>query len=660
MIAFFFLLSTAGAYFVHVNSAADKRVASWNRTSCGKPGSGADIITAWGATVTPDTVAADATYPRMQMTRAASTFKTLNGLWEFQLANGFSDPPPFGQTLNQTILVPFPLEACLSGAFAWPLYSKWMFYRVLFDNPAAFAAGNTLLHFGAVDWNATVYLNGQKLGTHVGGYDGFSFDLTASGALKAASNELILAVYDPSDSGYQPNGKQRISAIPSPGGDTYVPSSGIWQTVWLEGVPSGDVLAGGYISGLKLRGDASSLYISVFTTPNTAGLAFVNVTFQGAYVTSAQGDTEGVEFVIPIPNPQLWSSAAPNLYDVSVEYRTPADNALGYTPVDKVGGYFGMRAVGTVTVGNITRPTINGEPVFFAGWLDQSWWPDGEYAAPNDAALASDVQAVLDFGLNAIRLHQKVRVFSHTGGGNPQHSLPHPSPPSPFPHPWQVNPDRWYYWADKLGVYVLQDMVQKYGGASPDTCNPFMVDLKAMMDGRGSHPCIVQWELFNEDDCWKMFDVPSVYEWAARYDPHRLIDSNSGPDGRDPLSNRLGNVSDGHSYPWPNYPMYIPGQTQMVGEFGGIGAFVDGHMWAPGQCGTYAKVDTPAEEASLYVNMTLKLLEMKAAGVSTSIYTQITDVERECDGFLNMDRTNKFDTGMMASVKAANQALINT
>jgi hypothetical protein len=236
-----------------------------------------------------------------------------------------------------------------------------------------------------------------------------------------------------------------------------------------------------------------------------------------------------------------------------------------------------------------------------AGWLDQSWWPDGEYTAPTTDALVSDVQAVLDFGLNSIRLHQK------------------------------VNPELWYAAADKLGVYILQDMVQKYGGASADTCNPFMQDLKAMMDGRYNHPSIIQIELFNEDDCWKEFDVPSVYAWAQGYDGSRLIDSNSGPDGRDPMSNRLGNVSDGHSYPWPRAPTYIAGQTQMIGEFGGIGAFVVGHEWTPGKCGTYLPASDPPTEAGIYVNMTKQLITLKQQGVSCCIYTQITDVERECD-----------------------------
>lgn len=217
------LASSVSGYFVHQHSAAHKAEAAWQRTKCGSPAVAdqADLITQWGATVTPDNVLPE--YPRPQMTRdAASTSLNLNGLWEFQLASA-DDAIPFGVTLNQTILVPFPLEACLSGAFAWPAYSKYLFYRVLFDAPAL-AAGTTLLHFGAVDWNTTVYLNGVAVGSHVGGYDGFSFDVSAQ--LAATDNELIVSVYDPSDDGAQPEGKQRISAINHPGGDTYTPSSG--------------------------------------------------------------------------------------------------------------------------------------------------------------------------------------------------------------------------------------------------------------------------------------------------------------------------------------------------------------------------------------------------------------------------------------------------
>ena len=211
---------TAGIYTVHKHSKQFSRQAAWSRTMCGSPSSKppADIITQWGSTVTPNNVHPE--YPRPQMMRdAASTFTNLNGLWEFQLGKGhigpnkegiFDDAVPFGTTLNQTILVPFPLEACLSGAFSWPAYSKFLWYRVMFDAPALSGGGpSTLLHFGAVDWNTTVYVNGGLAGSHLGGYDPFSIDI--SQWLKPQGNELILAVFDPSDEGYQVNGKQRVS-----------------------------------------------------------------------------------------------------------------------------------------------------------------------------------------------------------------------------------------------------------------------------------------------------------------------------------------------------------------------------------------------------------------------------------------------------------------
>jgi beta-galactosidase/beta-glucuronidase len=509
------------------------------RTKCGSPSKGAaqpDIVTSWGAAVTPDSVAAGFGYPRPQMTRdEASTFTSLNGLWEFELASGFNDPLPVGRTLNQTILVPFPLESCLSGAFQWPAYSQHMFYRVLFDAPAGAAKGlSTLLHFGAVDWNATAYLNGAQLGApHLGGFDAFSFDVTA--ALQPAGNELIVRVFDPSNEGAQPNGKQRISAISGPGGDTYTPSSGIWQTSWLESVPAY------HVSGLKLRGDLENLHLSVEAAPADMTFTFaVEVFFANVSVANGTGSAgAGVELVLPIPSPQLWTPAAPNLYEVIVTLMDPGA-APAFTPVDAVGSYFGMRTSALIvpaSTPNITRPALNGAPLIFAGWLDQSFWPDGQFAAPSDDALRSDLQAVKDFGLNAVRLHQK------------------------------INPQRWYLWADRLGVAVMQDFVQKYGGASPATVDLFLHDAKAAVDALYSHPSVVQWEIFNEDDCWQMFDVVAVHAWLRAYDPYRLIDTQSGPDGRDSMTNRnASDVSDGHSYPAPRLPMSVPGKYHMMGE----------------------------------------------------------------------------------------------
>ena len=354
-------------------------------------------------------------------------------------------------------------------------------------------------------------------------------------ALQPAGNELIVRVFDPSNEGAQPNGKQRISAISGPGGDTYTPSSGIWQTSWLESVPAY------HVSGLKLRGDLENLHLSVEAAPADMTFTFaVEVFFANVSVANGTGSAgAGVELVLPIPSPQLWTPAAPNLYEVIVTLMDPGA-APAFTPVDAVGSYFGMRTSALIvpaSTPNITRPALNGAPLIFAGWLDQSFWPDGQFAAPSDDALRSDLQAVKDFGLNAVRLHQK------------------------------INPQRWYLWADRLGVAVMQDFVQKYGGASPATVDLFLHDAKAAVDALYSHPSVVQWEIFNEDDCWQMFDVVAVHAWLRAYDPYRLIDTQSGPDGRDSMTNRnASDVSDGHSYPAPRLPMSVPGKYHMMGE----------------------------------------------------------------------------------------------
>jgi beta-galactosidase/beta-glucuronidase len=624
--------SAAAPYYVHQHSAEHRREAAWQRTTCGSPSSNppADIITQWGATVNPANVHPE--YPRPQLTRGdASTWKNLDGLWEFNLAAGhqdaqmsgvFDDAVPFGKQLNQTILVPFPLEACLSGAFAWPLYSMFMFYRIVFDAP--FAAGSTLLHFGAVDWNATVYVNGKQAGApHFGGYSAFGFDITAM--LAPMNNELIVAVYDPSDKGYQVNGKQRISAIAKPGGDTYTPSSGIWQTVWLENVPTAI-----HVSQLKVRADMRALFLTVMNAPlTTPGL--VNGTVfspSGAAVATFSG-ASFTEIVVPIPAPQLWHPDTPNLYTFSVTVTEPSTGVS-----DTVGSYFGMREVGkanftTSSGASVLRPTINGDFTFLSGFLDQSWWSDGEYTAPTDDALKFDLQIVKDLGMNMIRLHQK------------------------------VNPQRWYWYADTLGVVLLHDMVQKYGGATPQTVEPFMQELKDMIDGVGNHPCIIQWETFNEGDCVREFNATAVVEWTKSYDPYRLVDTNSGG----PANNlHVGDVNDIHSYPYPGQPSPSETQVAMVGEFGGIGTYTTGqHEWANGQCHTYLHVDNATVYEQTYVKMISSIIAYKdAPGLSYCVYTQTTDVENECDGMVGMDRSPKFTADQIAAIKAANLNLTAT
>eukprot|EP00698_Gefionella_okellyi_P018653 TRINITY_DN561_c0_g1_i2.p1 TRINITY_DN561_c0_g1~~TRINITY_DN561_c0_g1_i2.p1 ORF type:complete len:681 (-),score=142.19 TRINITY_DN561_c0_g1_i2:852-2894(-) len=657
-------------------------VVAWKRTQCG-PG---DQVTQWGLKVDPNNLLPE--YPRPQLVRNGASWKNLNGLWQWQAAQP-NEEPAFGKTLSGEILVPFPVESCLSGI--GETY-KWQLYRTLFDGPAC-SGCRTLLRFGAVDWQTTVWLNGHLLGNHTGGYDGFFFELTS--LLRGSDNELIVRVYDPSDEGFQPNGKQRISAITNPGGDTYTPSSGIWQTVWLEYVPAG------YIESLTILADTRSLTISAQVDGPISGEVQFDV-LDGSTVVATKVANASESINIVVPNPHLWQPSDPYLYNLRVTISTeviesyfgmrsfqlghywypgspdtgilqgidrPGNDMPGY-PItlssadpslcynlckttancaswayavpgcdsyskptcwlkDSVGGTTQnkCRVSGAMaTPGNVgSRPELNGGFTFLAGWLDQSFWPDGLYTAPSDEALAFDLQVVKTFGLNTVRLHQK------------------------------VNSERWYWYADKLGIIVMQDAVQKYGGATAATVEPFLSDLSAMITGRYNHPCIVQWEVFNEQDCYEVFNVTAAVDWVLQRDPSRLVDTNSGGGANDL---HIANVNDVHTYPWPGTPATSPTQYAMVGEFGGIGAFVAGKEWVPKQCQTYLEESTPDLEASTYIAMTKQIAAHQDA-ISCTIYTQITDVERECDGFLNYDRTNKFTDAVTQEIAAANQALIN-
>jgi len=539
----------------------------------------------------------------------ASTWTNLNGLWEWEPTT-VGASPPFGKTLNSSILVPFPVESCLSGVAPQSSAAivKSMWYRLTFD--AGSSTGNTLLHFGAVDWQATVYLNGHEIGNHTGGYDGFDFDITAG--LKAQGNELLVYAFDPSDEGVQAQGKQRISAIDNPGGDTYTPSSGIWQTVWLESVPRS------YISGIKID-QASTDTVTVTTTVTQGGTVEYEVLdpTTGKSITTGSGSS-GEAVKLTVPGARVWSTTDPYLYDLKIT--TGSDNVMSY---------FGLRTFVLGQGPKGARTLLNGKFTFMTGFLDQSWWPDGQYTAPTDEGLAYDVQAPGMFGMNMIRLHQK------------------------------VNPERWYYHADKLGVLVLQDMVQKYGHASPDLIPYFVADLKAMIVGRGNHPSIVQFETFNEGDCWSVFtkkpyDVPGIVALAKQLDPTRLVDTNSGGKANDL---KIGDVNDIHSYPYPGDPQPSKTQYGMVGEYGGIGAFVAGKEWKPKSCHTYLAKSTPAEEASTFITMAAQI-QSRVDHISASVYTQTTDLELECDGFLNYDRSNKFSDKDTVAIKAANQAII--
>ena len=615
----------APSYVVHALSATHRRPAAWSRTKCGSvkdPHNMTDIITAFGSTVTPDAVWPE--HPRPQLMRGSGSWRSLNGLWEFGLRNAL-DGVPFGETLPQTILVPFPLESCLSGAFRWPEFSLWVAYRLLFDAP--FTSGRTLLHFGAVDWNATVFLNGERATQHLGGYSGFSIDATH--LLKPTNNELIVLVYDPNGVGSAPAGKQRYTCLSEPASIWYGTVTGIWQPVWLENVPA---VA---ISKLKIHTDLERIYVRVVTDPPAPSAKVgISVFFAGQRVASDSGDA-GAEIDIEVPNPQLWTPASPNLYNLSV---TLTDAATGAS--DTVTSYAGMRTISLGSFGGATRPALNGKPIFFTGVLDQSWWPDGVYTAPNDQGLAYDFELVLSMGFNTVRAHQK-------------HGM-----------------ERWYWHADRMGILILQDapgIMVPFNGRFDSHLGMqyWQADMLAMIDEHSSHPSIVQWNLFNEDSENHLFDTgvnhTGLQELIALVRAAdatgRLVDLNTGGG-----LNRfwLGDVNDVHSYPVPVANAPNATQYSMDGEYGGMGTFAAGTAeWVQGGCFAYNAYD-PQGYVDTWLSYATKVLAYKVSpGLSSVIYTQLTDVETECDGLVSFDRSLKFNTSQVAAFATMNAKLIN-
>jgi len=320
---------------------------------------------------------------------------------------------------------------------------------------------------------------------------------------------------------------------------------------------------------------------------------------------------------VPFASP--WSPESPMLYDLLVSMEE-----------DSILGYFGLRTFELGRVVGRVHPLLNGDYTFLIGFLDQSWWPDGQYTAPSDEALEYDLKAAKMFGMNMVRLHQK------------------------------VNPERWYYHADRHGLVVFQDMVQKNDGATAETIPYFVQDMKSTIAGRGNHPSILQWDIFNELDCVKVFDTPpydveGMVDVAQKLDPTRLVDTDSGP----PNFWRKADVNDLHVYPGP-WLMPSPSEDEyaMVGEFGGGGIAVEGREWVPGGCNSHLELSSAAALAEKYIGWA-KLFEKNIHNVSAAVYTQLTDVELECDGFLNYDRSQKLNSAQTRAIREANAAIVS-
>ncbi len=563
-----------------------------------KPAKG-PLTTRWSKDVSAERVLPE--YPRPQLVR--KDWQNLNGVW--QLAFGKDgDTVPAGKDLPERILVPFPVESALSGVMK---HGDQLWYRRTFTVPEKWAGQRVLLHFGAVDWETTVYVNGKKVGDHRGGYDPFTFDITEQ-VLKpgkpSAEQELIVHVKDPTNSGTQPRGKQVLK----PGGIYYTPTTGIWQTVWLEPVPASS------IAGLKIVPDsAGKVRVTVQTRGEKGGekgthLISLEVRAGGKVEATGKGEV-GKPIEVTIAKPKLWSPETPFLYDLSVKLL--ADDGKDGKTVDRVESYFGMRKIEVrKDTKGVNRILLNGQPVFQVGLLDQGFWPDGLYTAPTDEALRFDVEMHKKLGFNLSRKHVK------------------------------VEPARWYYWCDKLGLLVWQDMpsgdksVAKGKGEikrTPESAKQFELELERMLDHLHNYPCIVLWVVFNEG--WGQFDTERMTRWTKQRDPTRLVCCASGWNDM-----KCGDVHDIHVYPGPGAPPLEEGRAGVLGEFGGLGLGVDGHTWTDktwGYQGTASKDDL-TRRYELLLKRVWDLKEKK--GLNAAVYTQLTDVETEANGLLTYDR----------------------
>ena len=576
---------------------------------------GNKIKTSWGEQLDPKNVLPE--YPRPIMER--NDWKNLNGLWKYAITPKGTPAPAAYQG---DILVPFAVESSLSGVGKMINEKEELWYQRTFDVPSAWRGKQILLHFGAVDWKAEVWVNDVKVGEHTGGFTPFYFDITS--VLNKGNNDLVVKVWDPSDRGEQPRGKQ----IANPHGIWYTPVTGIWQTVWLEPV------ATQYITNLKTTPDIDNNSVKVEVAANTTSADKVEVkVFDGKNLVAKGAALNGVPVELAMPaNAKLWSPDSPFLYNMEVTLYKDGK------AIDQVKSYTAMRKFSIRKGQNgITRLQLNNKDYFQFGPLDQGWWPDGLYTAPTDEALVYDLKKTKDFGYNMVRKHVK------------------------------VEPARWYTHCDQLGLIVWQDMPN--GGPSPQwqARNYFngtevirsaafeanyRKEWKEIIDCLYSYPSIAAWVPFNE--AWGQFKTPEIVAWTKEYDPSRLVNPASGGNHY-----TCGDILDLHHYPGPNMFLYDPRRATVLGEYGGIGLVVEGNTWVNDKKNWgYVKFNTSDEVTNEYIKYGKHLLELIRKGFSAAVYTQTTDVEGEINGLMTYDR--KVIKMNEAKVREINQQICNS
>ena len=519
------------------------------------------LTTPWTGQVSPANALPD--YPRPQLTR--SRWQNLNGTWQFAEATP-GETPPTGRDLADRILVPYPVESALSGIHR---HVDHMWYRRTFTVPRSWHGDRLLLHFQAVDYQAAVYVNGVRVATHTGGYDSFTADVTP--ALRGSGpQEVLVGVDDTTDIAGQPVGKQRQAGD----GIFYTPSSGIWQTVWMEPVGAAhidriDTTPDLHVGALKLTVRASG--VTSQTVEATA--------YAGHREVGRVGGRTGAELRLPVPHARLWTPDDPYLYTLKVRILDRRRS------VDEAGSYFGMRSIslGKGPDGKV-RTLLNGRFLMQVGTLDQGFWPDGVYTAPTDAALRFDLEAHKRLGFNMVRKHVK------------------------------VEPDRWYYWADRLGLLVWQDMPATFASHTPPDAvkAQFETQLHALVDQHRSHPSIITWVPFNEG--WGEYEPGRIVTEIRSWDPSRLVNADSGVNCCDSLpDNGEADIYDDHTYVGPGTPAQQGARAAVDGEYGGLGLRVDGHMFDPANGFAYEMEPDAATLTRRYAELQSRLLQVAEA-----------------------------------------------
>ncbi len=556
------------------------------------------LLTRWAKDIDP--VSPWPEYPRPDLVR--DQWMSLNGLWDYAITLKDAE---FGEPEGK-ILVPYSVESALSGVRRRVTDSLALWYSREFMLPKEWNGQQMILNFEASDWETSVWIDGKLAGKHSGGYDPFSFNISPLLA-DSKKHKILVRVWDPTDRGRQPRGKQ----VTKPGGIWYTPTTGIWQSVWLEPVNKS------WISGLRVVSDIDKGTFTVTVSEDhcrgaegcppvdmAPSLAEVTFLYKGEVAGTISGET-GKPMAVSVGDPHLWSPESPALYDMEVKLIS------GGFPADNIKSYAGMRKISLGKTGDgYTRLMLNNTFVWQNGPLDQGFWPDGLYTPPTDEAMVYDIEMLKKMGFNMLRKHVKVENR------------------------------RYYYHADRLGMLVWQDMPSGddyIWGDKPDIVKSeadsaqFMTEMLSMIETKYNHPSIIMWVIYNEG--WGQYNTASVTDYVSAYDTTRLVNSTSGWTDRG-----TGDVMDVHNYPEPVAPPAEETRAIVLGEFGGLGLPVPGHTWEQKNWGYRNMTDSTdlLRRYETFYSVVRELVEKK--GLSASVYTQTTDVETETNGLMTYDR----------------------